>query len=192
MSHRYPFGFFESFIDWIVYSNPFFGERFEIIVQSVHVADDGSSENVFNLSPEQLAMREVIKVDIGKDQVDSMKPNTDPSKFQSEKTGRGPLTPGWQTTTTPLMTCYKLISIKFQVFGFQTKVESLIRENQIALLTKFHKEIFCAIDRWYGLTMDDIRRLEAEIKEELARKMAMLEGLSGSPSPVESVKSTPF
>ncbi len=162
------------------YSNPFLGDRFQIIVQSVHLPDNGSTENAHNLTPEQLAIREVIHIDIGKDKVNAeMKPGNDPSVFKSEKTGRGPLTEGWQDAVQPVMCCYKLITIKFQVFGFQTKVESLIQSNQVDLLTKFHKEIFCAIDRWFGLTMDDIRRLENEIKEELALKMAMQEGLSG-------------
>lgn len=191
----------------IEYTNPFLGERFQIIVQSIHLPDNGTTENAHNLSPDQLAMREVIHVDIGMDPVNAvMKPNTDPSKFESKKTGRGPLTNGWKDRETPMMCCYKLITIKFQVFGFQTKVESLIQTNQVDLLTKFHKEIFCAIDRWYGLDMSDIRRLEDEVKEELARKMAMQEGFSGitphfhgptnffieMSTPAESVKSTPF
>lgn len=120
-------------------------------------------------------------MDIGKDPVNAiMKPNTDPLVFKSEKTGRGPLTEGWKNHEKPMMCCYKLITIKFQVFGFQTKIESLIQTNQVDLLTKFHKEIFCAIDRWYGLDMSDIRRLEDEVKDELARKMAMQEGFSGT------------
>lgn len=39
-------------------------------------------------------------------------------------------------------------------------------------MTKFHKEIFCAIDRWANLDMADIRRMEVEIKEELDKKIA--------------------
>jgi hypothetical protein len=167
------------------YSNPFLGDRFQIIVQSVHLPDNGSTENAHNLTPDQLAMRQVVHVDIGKDPVNApMKPNTDPATFKSEKTGRGPLTEGWKDRAEPVMCCYKLITIKFQVFGFQTKVESLIQANQIDLLTKFHKEIFCAIDRWHGLTMQDIRRLEDEVKDELARKMAMQEGFSGIFHPI--------
>lgn len=75
-------------------------------------------------------------------------------------------------------------------------------------MTKFHKEIFCAIDRWAGLDMNDIRRLEADIKTELDRKIATQElkppCTAGWPfvhfyvtflavgTPVESVKSNPF
>jgi hypothetical protein len=81
------------------------------------------------LTPAQLAEREVIYIDIAKDKVnEQMKPNTDPSQFVSSVTGRGPLGEGWQKTSNPMMCCYKLVTIKFQVWGFQTKVESLIQE----------------------------------------------------------------
>lgn len=77
-------------------------------------------------------------------------------------------------------------------------------------MTKFHKEIFCAIDRWANLDMADIRRMEVEIKEELDKKIAAGEiamvgkyslwyfgtvfyhSLEPSVTPVESVKSNPF
>jgi len=35
------------------------------------------------------------------------------------------------------------------------------------LFTKFHKQLFCWIDQWYGLTMADIRRIEDETQKEL-------------------------
>ena len=31
----------------------------------------------------------------------------------------------------------------------------------------FHRQVFCWMDEWYGLTMDDIRRIEDETKKEL-------------------------
>lgn len=97
-------------------------------MQTIHLPDNGSTENAHNLGAEKLAMREIIHVDIAKDPVNDPKPNTDPSVFVSEKTGRGPLADGWQGTSSPVMCCYKLITVKFQVWGFQTKVESLIQE----------------------------------------------------------------
>jgi hypothetical protein len=35
------------------------------------------------------------------------------------------------------------------------------------LFTNFHRQLFCWIDEWYGLTMADIRKLEDEVKAEL-------------------------
>ena len=35
------------------------------------------------------------------------------------------------------------------------------------LFRNFHRQVFCWMDEWYGMTMDDIRRIEAETKQEL-------------------------
>lgn len=35
------------------------------------------------------------------------------------------------------------------------------------LFRNFHRQLFCWMDEWYGLTMQDIRRLEAEAVEQL-------------------------
>ena len=35
------------------------------------------------------------------------------------------------------------------------------------VFSKFHREVCCWIDKWYGLTMDDIRRIEEETRREL-------------------------
>lgn len=35
------------------------------------------------------------------------------------------------------------------------------------LFTHFHRQLFCSIDKWVGLTMEDIRRMEDETQKEL-------------------------
>ena len=35
------------------------------------------------------------------------------------------------------------------------------------IFTSFHRQVFCWLDEWYGLTMDDIRRIEDETKSAL-------------------------
>lgn len=49
------------------------------------------------LPPEKLKNREVVHIDIANDPVTTAdyKPDEDPTKFKSEKTGRGPLTGQW-------------------------------------------------------------------------------------------------
>ena len=58
----------------------------------------GTTENCLNLSPEVLSARTVDHVDIATEQVaeHKYKENEDPKLFKSEKTGRGPLKPGWR------------------------------------------------------------------------------------------------
>lgn len=40
------------------------------------------------------------------------------------------------------------------------------------LFRNFHRQLFCWTDQWYGLTMQDIRQLEAKAVEELERERA--------------------
>ena len=44
------------------------------------------------------------------------------------------------------------------------------------LFRNFHRQVFCWLDEWYGMTMEDIRRLEAEAKEELDRVCCVVLG----------------
>ena len=83
------------------------------------------------------------------------------------------------------MTIYKLVSCQFKWFGLQGRVENIIQhvikpipfiptlrpmppqyERKIFLL--IYRQLFCSIDEWFGLTMEDIRRIEDETKTLLA------------------------
>lgn len=35
------------------------------------------------------------------------------------------------------------------------------------LFRNFHRQVFCWMDKWYGMTMADIRAIEDETKKEL-------------------------
>ena len=76
--------------------------------------------------------------------------NEDPSKFKSEKCGRGPLTgPDWKRNVKPVMTAYKLVTIEFKWLGLQVrriennalqcfnKMSALIRPQDLLLIQKF-------------------------------------------------------
>lgn len=39
------------------------------------------------------------------------------------------------------------------------------------LFRNFHRQLFCWTDKWYGLTMKDIRELEATAAEELKEEI---------------------
>jgi len=146
----------------------------------MHVQDDGTSENVHELPPEKLKQRDVINIDIAADAVTrkDYKETEDPAKFTSEKTGRGPLTGDWKQSTKPLMTCYKLVTVEFKWFGLQTKVESFTQKMERRIFNNFHRQVFCWIDRWHGMTMKDIRAIEDQTKRELEdlRKRGSIRG----------------
>lgn len=40
-------------------------------------------------------------------------------------------------------------------------------QQEKRLFTKFHRQVFCWLDKWIDLTMDDIRRMEEETQKEL-------------------------
>lgn len=131
-----------------------------------------SYKQVHELPPDKLKIRDVVHIDISNDPVASAdyKEDEDPSKFKSQKTGRGPLVgKDWKHNVQPVMTCYKLVTCEFKWFGLQTRLEGFIQKAERRLFTNFHRQVFCWIDRWYGLTMEDIRALEDNTKEELDR-----------------------
>ncbi|XP_017301021.2 phosphatidylinositol transfer protein alpha isoform [Diaphorina citri] len=156
-----------------VITNPgYMKENFFITIESYHIADAGQQENVHDLPADKLKVREVVHIDIGNDPVSAgdYKETEDPAKFKSEKTGRGPLTGNWIEKANPVMTCYKLVTAEFKWFGFQGRVENFIHKAERRLFTNFHRQVFCWIDRWHDLTMEDIRRIEEETKKELDRQ----------------------
>ncbi|XP_050548688.1 phosphatidylinositol transfer protein alpha isoform isoform X4 [Daktulosphaira vitifoliae] len=128
---------------------------------------------VHELPPEKLKHRDVQMIDIGNDAVSSSdyKEDEDPKKFQSKKTGRGPLCGNWIDNANPVMTCYKLVSADFKWFGLQNRVENLIQKSERRLFTNFHRQVFCWMDRWHGLTLKDIREIEDKTREELNKQL---------------------
>ena len=40
------------------------------------------------------------------------------------------------------------------------------------LFRNFHRQLFCWTDEWYGLTMQDIRAMEAAVVDELNKERA--------------------
>lgn len=45
--------------------------------------------------------------------------------------------------------------------------ECFFPQQEKRIFTNFHRQLFCWIDNWYGLTMADIRKMEEETQREL-------------------------
>lgn len=154
------------------YLNPdYMKDDFHIDIETKHVAGRGDIENVHNLSQKELLQRKVVVIDIADNTTcdrRDYKESEDPSKFKSVKTNRGPLVgKGWEKNIEPVMCCYKLYRVKFKWWGIQTRVESMILKSVQRLLYNFHRQVFCWIDKWHGMTIEDIRELEERTKNEL-------------------------
>merc|ERR1711974_385584 len=122
------------------------------------ISDDGGDQkNVHNLPANLLKKRQVVQIDIAKEVPSNYyKQEYDPRIFKSSQTGRGPLVdPKWKDQAEPVMTCYKLVLAKFKWFGLQTKVESTIMDGMETAFCYLNRQIFCTIDKWHGMTLED-------------------------------------
>ncbi|KAF1761399.1 hypothetical protein GCK72_009655 [Caenorhabditis remanei] len=169
-----------------VITNPdYMKENFYVKIETIHLPDSGTTENAHGLKGEELAKREIVNINIANDHEflnsGDLHPDTTPSKFQSSKTGRGPLTGNWKDNVQPVMCAYKLVTVYFKWFGFQKIVEGYAHTQYPRLFSKFHREVFCWIDKWHGLTMVDIREIEAKAQKELEeqRKSGQVRGMNG-------------
>eukprot|EP00850_Spirogloea_muscicola_P007359 SM000037S13494 [mRNA] locus=s37:192110:197390:+ [translate_table: standard] len=164
---------------WVTYPHmrsvltiPFFSKlRYEIT--TICLDDDGSSENVHKLPPAELERRKVDRFDIASDKV--ARPDyvraLDPALFHSQKTGRGPLRPGWQSHTKPLMCAYKLVKAQANYWGVQRRAEGFMISGLRSLFLLTHRNAFCYIDEWWNLTYDQIMELEMGERAALCKRV---------------------
>uniref|UniRef100_A0A8C0GSJ4 Phosphatidylinositol transfer protein N-terminal domain-containing protein n=1 Tax=Chelonoidis abingdonii TaxID=106734 RepID=A0A8C0GSJ4_CHEAB len=77
-----------------------------------------------------------------------------------------PLPPSWELASnkeSPHMCAYKLVTVNFHWWGLQGCMEQFIHKQR--LFTNFNRQLFCWLDKWVDLSMDDIRRMEETQKE---------------------------
>lgn len=156
-----------------IITNPgYMKDNFLISIDTLHLPGKPTQENVHGLSAEKLKNREVICIDIANDPIvpQDYKAGEDPGKFKSELTGRGPLIGDWLDNTTPLMTCYKLVSVEFKWFGLQTRVENFVQKCERRLFTNFGRQVFCWMDKWHEMSLEDVRAFEERIRDELEQQ----------------------
>ncbi|XP_074647774.1 cytoplasmic phosphatidylinositol transfer protein 1-like [Tubulanus polymorphus] len=160
--------------------------RFHIHIETRYEDNNGSSENCLTLTEEDLEQREVLSLDIAYDDIPPKhyKEEEDCKTFRSEKTGRGPLPPGWRDFQKPIMCSYKAVKVKFEVWGLQTKVEEFTHRAIRDILLVGHRQAFAWIDEWFGMTIGDIRDYENQMHTETNKKvLRQNSNISSSGSP---------
>jgi len=70
------------------------------------------------------------------------------------------------------MTAYKLVVVEFNKFGLQTLVEKKLMQYEERIFARFHRQCWCWVDQWYGLTLDDVRKIEASMQSLLEKQRA--------------------
>ncbi|KAF7259284.1 hypothetical protein EG68_03083 [Paragonimus skrjabini miyazakii] len=159
-----------------IIENPkYMSDKFFLKIESIYVQDNVNEENIHQLPPDLLSQREVVYIDIANDDLHSpsdYEPWCDPTKFQSVKTGRGPLVgrEWWKNTDMPIMCAYKLVTCEFVWWGLQGRVETMLQNQEKRIFQNFHRQLFCWMDKWYGLSMKDIREIEEKAKHELDKQ----------------------
>ncbi|ROT85585.1 Protein retinal degeneration B [Penaeus vannamei] len=164
-----------------------FVEKFSMEVETYYFNDGGHQENVFKLSNSEMKQREVDLIDVVRDQLygADYKEEEDPRKYVSQKTSRGPLGDNWineywemcKDKPTPLptgeaiMCAYKLCKVEFRYWGMQTKIEKFIHDVALRkTMLRAHRQAWAWMDEWWGLTIEDIRNIEKETQDLLAKK----------------------
>jgi len=147
---------------------------FKTSIETIHLDDAGQTENAHKLSEEELKLRTVVYIDIANDRIYSEQ--HDPKKVRSEKAQVGPLGAGWiekrKAAGETLMCAYKLVKIEGNFgWGITGSITQFVASSQQKLFTMFHQKLFCWLDDWLEMTMEDIRAWEAKTKQELADKI---------------------
>ncbi|GMG98817.1 hypothetical protein Nepgr_000657 [Nepenthes gracilis] len=138
-----------------------------LTIDTIHIADNGQSENVHGLSEEQLESRQVEIIDIASSARDLWSfvvgcCDMDFSKFRSRKTGRGPLTEGWREQCYPVMTAYKLVTVDAPYLGVWKTLEQTLLAGERALFLESHRNCFAWIDEWYGMKLEQLHELDQQ------------------------------
>ncbi|KAI4794452.1 hypothetical protein KUCAC02_032057 [Chaenocephalus aceratus] len=172
-------------------ANDYMKEKFSITIETWHKPDMGEQENVHGLEKSKWDKVQVVDIDIAhKNSIPpkDYNPEHDPAIFKSVKNGPRAAGTEWKdyrekeladNPDCPHMCAYKLVSLEFKWIGLQTAVESTIHKIEKRVFTHFHRQLFCWIDKWIDLSIDDIRRIEDETKAQLdeMRKNDEVKGL---------------
>jgi len=158
-----------------------FMDRFSIEIESKYLYGGTKKENVFELGENELSERVVDIIDFVEDNSECSE-SENPLTYVSEKTKRGPLEKGWlescekdevsgESSKKDFMCVYKICKVKFERWPIQYKVEQFIHDYIRKTLVLAHRQAWAWQDEWYGLTMEEIRQMERETQECLAKMM---------------------
>ncbi|XP_067833555.1 cytoplasmic phosphatidylinositol transfer protein 1-like, partial [Heptranchias perlo] len=150
-----------------------FLQKFSIRIETHFQNNNGSNNRVFNEVP--TPAENVCPLDIVCDEFPERhyKAAEDLRTFHSVKTKRGPLTDNWKLKHNPVMCSYKLVAVKFEVYGLQTRVEEMVHKNIRDILLVGHRQAFAWIDEWFDMSLDDVRIYEKNIQEQTNKKVSI-------------------
>jgi len=157
-----------------VVSSTFLGKKFSMIIETQHAEDFGEQENILDLTPEELKIRKVIQLDISGPLPDKRhyKKEEDPTLVALHKKKMGPLKKGWQKEIKEKMCCYKLVRAECKLLGFQSRAEKYMMNFEETIFMKFHRQVFCWLDDWYGLSDEQIEKFQNEMYQQMKQELS--------------------
>ncbi|PWA19272.1 hypothetical protein CCH79_00014596, partial [Gambusia affinis] len=160
--------------------------KFSIHIESKYEDNKGNNDNIFGSEPRE-EETEVCFVDIAYDEIPERhyKESEDLRQFKSKKTDRGNLQEGWIATQDPIMCSYKLVTVRFEVWGLQTRVEQFVHKVIRDVLLLGHRQAFAWVDEWIDMTMEEVREYEHATQEATNLKI-------GTFPPAISISETPL
>ncbi|KAM6935900.1 cytoplasmic phosphatidylinositol transfer protein 1b [Lycodopsis pacificus] len=155
--------------------------KFSIRIETRFENNKGDNSNVFGDTP--TPAENVSSLDILSDPIPEKhyKESEDLSRWQSSKTGRGPLEKGWRDNQKPIMCSYKRVQCSFEVYGFQTRTEEFIHRNIRDILLIGHRQAVAWTDEWHGLSFEEVREYEQAMQEKTNTKVKSSQN-TGSPT----------
>ncbi|XP_030237773.1 phosphatidylinositol transfer protein alpha isoform isoform X2 [Gadus morhua] len=126
-----------------ILTNEYMGENFFIKIETWHKPDMGQTDNVHGLDPDDWKKAEVIHIDIA-DRTQVGQKDYKPDEDPATFVSK-------KTSRGPLGPNWK---------------------QEARLFNNFHRQLFCSLDQWVELSMDDIRRMEEETQKELDKMRA--------------------
>lgn len=167
-------------------------DRFSLEIESKYLVGGTKQDNVFNLDENELSERVVDVIDYvndlsGADGGEDENPLT----YVSKKTQRGPLEKNWleayesgsseseagdeassgDKPNKEFMCVYKICRVQFDRWPIQYKVEQFIHDYIRKTLVRAHRQAWAWQDEWHGLSLEQIREMERETQECLAKMM---------------------
>ncbi|XP_051877322.1 cytoplasmic phosphatidylinositol transfer protein 1-like [Pristis pectinata] len=149
--------------------------KFSIYIETKYEDNNGCNDNIFDSDKNHMD-HEVCFLDIAYDEIPDRyyKSSEDLRYFASVKTGRGPLKEGWRDEPSPVMCSYKLVTVKFEVWGLQTRVEQFVQKVIRDILLIGHRQAFAWVDEWCDMTMDEVREYEKQTQEATNEKIGIM------------------
>lgn len=90
-----------------------------------------------------------------------------------------------------MMCSYKLVSVSFEVWGLQTRVEDYVHRAIREILLVGHRQAVAWLDQWFNMTEEDVRKFESEMHSATNEKVLQQQNETASPLQTPATPATP-